>query len=301
MKPLSRLIGTSRRSSEGGDEQRSSGKFRRRARSAAVIFTGLVAAGFATTLLTPHAQVAKADEKDLSLIRDGKQLYETSCITCHGANLEGVQNQGPSLIGVGSSAVYFQVSSGRMPAARNEAQARRKQTDWDEKQIEAVSAYVDSFGEGPSVVYEKNPDGSFKLDAEGGKIIAQESLRGKDPESIARGGELFRMNCASCHNYTGRGGALSSGKFAPPLDAPNEQQIYAAMLTGPQNMPKFSDSQLSPEAKKDIIAYIKTATETNSQGGYDLGGFGPVSEGAAMAFVGIVALLGLAMWIGSRT
>ncbi|ADG97533.1 cytochrome c class I [Segniliparus rotundus DSM 44985] len=287
--------------SSDGDAPRKAGKFRRRARTAAVLFSGLVAAGFATTLLTPHAQVAKADEKDLSLIRDGKQLYETSCITCHGANLEGIAGQGPSLIGVGNAAVYFQVSSGRMPAARNEAQIRRKQSDWDEKQIEAVGAYIDSYGEGPSVVYEKNPDGSVKLDADGNKVLAQESLRGKDPDSVARGGELFRMNCASCHNYTGRGGALSSGKFAPPLDAPNEQQIYAAMLTGPQNMPKFSDGQLSPEAKKDIIAYIKTATETNAQGGYSLGGFGPVSEGAAMAFVGVVAILGLAMWIGSRT
>lgn len=301
MKPLSRLLGTARQNPEDSDGQRTRNKFRRRARNSAVVFSGLVAAGFATTLLTPHAQVATADEKDISLIRDGKQLYETSCITCHGTNLEGVAGQGPSLIGVGTAAVYFQVSSGRMPAARNEAQVRRKQTDWDPKQIEAVGAYIDSYGEGPSVVYEKNPDGSFKLDADGGKIVAQESLRGKDPEAIARGSELFRMNCASCHNYTGRGGALSSGKFAPPLEAPNEQQIYTAMLTGPQNMPKFSDGQLSPDAKRDIIAYVKYATESNSPGGYDLGGFGTVSEGAAMAFVGIVAVLGLSMWIGSRT
>jgi ubiquinol-cytochrome c reductase cytochrome c subunit len=66
-------------------------------------------------------------------------------------------------------------------------------------------------------------------------------------------------------------------------------------------MPKFSDGQLSPQAKRDIIAYVKTATEQHAQGGYDLGGFGPVSEGAAMAFVGVVALLGVSMWIGSRT
>ena len=33
------------------------------------------------------------------------------------------------------------------------------------------------------------------------------------------------------------------------------------MLTGPQNMPKFSDRQLSPDEKKDIIAYVREAAE----------------------------------------
>ena len=35
------------------------------------------------------------------------------------------------------------------------------------------------------------------------------------PAEIAQGGELFRLNCASCHNFTGQGGALSQGKYAP--------------------------------------------------------------------------------------
>ena len=89
-----------------------------------------------------------------------------------------------------------------------------------------------------------------------------EALRGRDP---ARGGELFRLNCASCHNFTGRGGALSSGKFAPSLDPATETQIYTAMLSGPQNMPKFSDRQLTPEEKQDIIAYIKSVRGRQQQ------------------------------------
>ncbi len=89
--------------------------------------------------------------------------------------------------------------------------------------------------------------------------IAQQSLIGDD---VARGGDLFRLNCASCHNFTGKGGALSSGKYAPELGTANPAQIYAAMLSGPQNMPKFSDRQLTPDEKKDIVAYIKMATET---------------------------------------
>src|SRR5262249_54428711 len=99
----------------------------------------------------------------------------------------------------------------------------------------------------------------------------------------------------------GKGGALSSGKFAPPLEEASEQQIYLAMLTGPQNMPKFSDRQLTPEEKKDIVAYIKDRMETPSEGGYGLGGFGPATEGLAIWVVGIVVLVGSAMWIGSRS
>ncbi|WP_172645492.1 c-type cytochrome, partial [Mycobacterium tuberculosis] len=110
-----------------------------------------------------------------------------------------------------------------------------------------------------------------------------------------------RLNCASCHNFTGKGGALSSGKYAPDLAPANEQQILTAMLTGPQNMPKFSNRQLSFEAKKDIIAYVKVATEARQPGGYLLGGFGPAPEGMAMWIIGMVAAIGLALWIGARS
>ena len=72
-----------------------------------------------------------------------------------------------------------------------------------------------------------------------------------DDDAIARGGELFRINCSSCHAFGGGGGALSSGKYAPALDDATDRQIYAAMLTGPQNMPVFGDNQLTPEEKRD--------------------------------------------------
>ncbi|MFF0542271.1 cytochrome bc1 complex diheme cytochrome c subunit [Nocardia thailandica] len=261
-------------------------RLRRRIAGGLALLVGLVGAGFLATAVTPDAQVATAHEDQSALIREGKQLYETSCITCHGANLQGVPDRGPSLIGVGEAAVYFQVSSGRMPMTRNEAQAERKPVKFDAHQTDALGAYVAANGGGPSVVRDANGE------------IAQESLRGDD---IARGSELFRMNCASCHNFTGRGGALSGGKFAPPLEPASEQQIYDAMLTGPQNMPKFSDRQLSPEEKRDIIAYVKNAAEERSPGGWDLGGFGPATEGLAMWVLGITAVVGAAMWIGSRT
>ncbi|TGD86372.1 c-type cytochrome [Mycolicibacterium sp. CH28] len=260
-------------------------RLRRRLTGAVLLLVGLGLAGGVAATLTPTPQVAVADESQSALLRTGKQLFDTSCITCHGANLQGVQGRGPSLIGVGEAAVYFQVSTGRMPAMRGEAQAPRKAPIFDEAQIDALGAYVQANGGGPLVPRDANGQ------------VADHSLLGND---VARGGDLFRLNCASCHNFTGKGGALSSGKFAPELEPATPAQIYTAMLTGPQNMPKFSDRQLSPEEKKDIVAYVRMATETPNPGGYGLGGFGPAPEGMAMWIIGMVAAIAAALWIGAR-
>lgn len=256
---------------------------------------GLTGAGVLASALTPDAQVATAEKDDQALVQEGKDIYDTACITCHGANLQGIEGRGPSLVGIGAGSVYFQVHSGRMPMMSNDAQAERKAPRYTEQQTLALAAYVAANGGGADIVY--NDDGS----------IAQESLRGANyngqiqAEDVAKGSELFRMNCASCHNFTGQGGALSSGKYAPELAPANEQEIYQAMLTGPQNMPKFSDRQLTADEKKDIIAYLKSAEETPSPAGWALGGLGPVAEGLAMWIIGISALCAAAMWIGSRS
>jgi len=260
-------------------------RLRRRLSAAVLLLIGLGVAGGLAATLTPTPQVAVADESTSALLRTGKQLFDTSCVTCHGANLQGVTDRGPSLIGVGDAAVYFQVSTGRMPAMRGEAQAPQKPPQFDAAQIDALGAYVQANGGGPTVPRDQN-----------GKV-AQESLLGGN---VARGGDLFRLNCSSCHNFTGKGGALSSGKYAPELATAEPAQIYTAMLTGPQNMPKFSDRQLSPEEKRDIVSYVHMATEAPDPGGYGLGGFGPTSEGMAIWIIGIVACIGVCLWIGAR-
>ncbi|AIG64450.1 cytochrome C [Corynebacterium atypicum] len=278
-----------------GKKTRSRRRARRTVGSALALTIGLTGAGVLASALTPDAQVATARQDDQAMIQEGKDIYDVACITCHGANLQGVPDRGPSLIGTGEGAAYFQVHSGRMPMMSNDAQAERKAPRYTEDQALALAAYVAANGGGPGLVY--NDDGS----------IAMEELRGSnydgqiDPGDVARGSELFRLNCASCHNFTGRGGALSSGKYAPVLDPANEQEIYQAMLTGPQNMPKFSDRQLSADEKKDIIAFIKSAKETPNPGGWSLGGLGPVSEGFFMWFVGLMVLITAAIWIGTRS
>lgn len=238
----------------------------------------LLSAGGLYTVFAPQPQTAHAAQDGSALVRQGEQLYNNACISCHGANLQGVPDRGPSLIGTGEAAVYFQVSTGRMPAVRQEAQITEKPVKFTPEEIDALGAFVQANGGGP--------------------IVPTGSLAGGDP---ARGGDMFRLNCASCHQFTGRGIALSSGKFAPTIKDVNPQQIYTAMTTGPQSMPKFSDRQLTPEEKRDIIAYVESVTEErNNAGGYSLGGYGPISEGLIAWIVGIAALVAVTLWIGAR-
>ena len=261
-------------------------RLRRRLSAAVLLLIGLGVAGGVAATLTPAPQVAVADESASAMLRTGKELFDTSCVTCHGVNLQGVADRGPSLIGVGEAAVYFQVSTGRMPAMRGEAQAPQKPPQFDAAQIDALGAYVQANGGGPVVPRTDNGQ------------VAQQSLVGDD---VARGSDLFRLNCASCHNFTGKGGALSSGKYAPDLGDAEPAQIYTAMLTGPQNMPKFSDRQLSPDEKRDIVAYVRMSAQAPNPGGYGLGGLGPTTEGMAIWIIGIVAVVAVALWIGART
>jgi ubiquinol-cytochrome c reductase cytochrome c subunit len=264
------------------------GRLRRRLAGAVALGLGLLTAGGLYTAFTPNAQVAAA-QADAALIAKGQDLYNNHCISCHGANLQGVTDRGPSLIGVGDAAAYFQVSTGRMPLARQEAQAARKpplpqfdpHTPEGAANLDALGAFIQANGGGP-----------VRPIAEGA------ALRGDDP---ARGGELFRLNCASCHNFVGTGIALSSGKYAPTLDPASEIDIYTAMQTGPQSMPKFSDRQLTPEEKRDIITYVKSVTEgNNSPGGNPLGGLGPTAEGAIIFLVGLSAMIGFSLWMGAK-
>jgi ubiquinol-cytochrome c reductase cytochrome c subunit len=125
--------------------------------------------------------------------------------------------------------------------------------------------------------------------------------KGVDSEAIARGGQFWRTNCTACHNFAASGGALPGGKYAPSLKGVSEKHIYEAMLTGPQQMPVFSDGVLKPEEKRDVIAYVKSLQESPNYGGTTLGSLGPVSEGLAAWVVGIGALVGFAVWIASHS
>src|SRR4051794_26743528 len=110
---------------------------------------GLVLTGALYSVFAP-AQAAD-DTSESAAVAAGRQLYENSCITCHGSNLQGVPNRGPSLIGVGEAAVYFQVHTGRMPLVRQEADAHAKPSIFSDEEIEQLMAHVQAHRGGPTV------------------------------------------------------------------------------------------------------------------------------------------------------
>jgi ubiquinol-cytochrome c reductase cytochrome c subunit len=273
-------------SATGADPERPTPKPRRRRnpwrRRVAGGMALLVALGAVGGVYTVFAGSSGANDSGTNQqdVEAGRQLFNTACITCHGANLQGVPGRGPSLIGVGSAAVYFQVSTGRMPASAQGGSMPRKTSRFDEQQIDQLGAFVESLGGGPQV-----PTGDLRV-----------------PDSqLAQGGELFRLNCASCHGSTGKGAPLSAGKSAPGLRIASDQQIYTAMLTGPGNMPVFSDNQLTPEQKKEILSYVQTLKASKDPGGNGLDRIGPVSEGLVIWILGIGALMIVILWIGAKT
>lgn len=248
--------------------------------AAALIGIGLLITGGAYA--GASAAVAATSETSTTTTltdEDGKKLFQANCATCHGLDLQGTDN-GPSLYGVGALAVEFQVSTGRMPMQRQDVQAPQKPVQFTEDQILAMAEYVQSVAPGPDFPAEHIVDG------EG---------------DVARGAELFRINCAMCHNVAAAGGALTEGKYAPDIQDTSAQHIYAAMVTGPQNMPVFNDMNLTPEDKRDIISALLYQQETPAPGGFTIGSLGPVSEGLFVWIFGIGALIAVTVWITAKS
>ncbi len=252
-----------------------------------VVLLGLLLTGGAYAVLSPAS--AETDQASQSTVADGRKLFLVGCSSCHGENGEGILTKkgtqlGPPLAGVGAAAVDFQVGTGRMPMARPGVQAEKKQAVYSPEEITALAAFVASLGPGPALPEEEN----YNTDD-------------LDEEAVARGGRFWRTNCTACHNFAAKGGALPNGKYAPALDGVSNKHIYEAMLTGPQQMPVFSDTVLKPEEKRDIIAYVRSLQEQPKYGGTTLGSLGPVSEGLAGWLVGIGGLVGFCVWIASHS
>lgn len=264
---------------------------RRRSAAAGALMGGaliLVGSGYAVvnaeTTPSPQPAVAAGSAEQYQL---GRQLFVEGCSSCHGMQGQGIAadnatggNGGPSLIGVGAAAVDFQVSTGRMPLAVPEAQAPRKDVIYTQDEIDALAVYVATLGPGPA-----NPT-EAQLDLEGANIAA--------------GGEIFRTNCTQCHNFAGSGGALTNGQNAPSLMDATPEQMWQAMVTGPQQMPVFSNETITPEDKRDLIAYVQALKVEPNNGGLSLGRLGPVAEGLFAWTAGLLSLIAFAVWIGAK-
>ncbi len=245
-----------------------------------VIGAALAVTGGAYAVAAPSPRAEAAAGVSAQAIDEGRALFLRNCSSCHGLNAEG-STDGPSLVGVGAASVDFQVATGRMPAAVSQgAQVEKKRPTFTDEEIEALAAYVASLGPGPEIPTEEQLDYS--------------------EADVAKGGQIYRTNCSMCHNYSGSGGALTRGKYAPSLKGVSPRHIYEAMLTGPQSMPVFGDANMTPEDKQAIIAFLKSPEAEANPGGAGLGRIGPVSEGLVGWLVGLGALVGAAVWLGAK-
>jgi ubiquinol-cytochrome c reductase cytochrome c subunit len=150
-----------------------------------------------------------------------------------------------------------------MPLAASGPQAEVKPSQFTDEQVTALYTFVGSKSAGPGI-----PD--------------QKYLTGDG--DVANGAELFRVNCAMCHNVAGAGGALTQGKYAPALHNSLPVHIY-----------------LSPTEKADIISYLQFLQENPSPGGFDLGSLGPVSEGLFIWIFGLGGIVAITVWLTAKS
>ena len=257
-----------------------------------VLLLGLLLTGGLYAVFSPASRPGRR-------LRQPGQARAASCSwsaarSATAQNGEGVKtldgNQfGPPLAGVGAAAVDFQVGTGRMPAAQPGPQILQKPV-----RLHAHARSPSSRRTSPrSAPVPAIPNAAdYSLDG-----LTTRSARRRSP----RGGQIFLTNCTACHNFAGAGGAMPRGGYAPKIRGVEPKYIFEAMLTGPQAMDTFSNGNLSPEEKRDIIAYLQSLQDNPGYGGFGLGGIGPVSEGLFAWLVGIGSLVGVAVWIAAHT
>jgi ubiquinol-cytochrome c reductase cytochrome c subunit len=207
---------------------------------------------------------------------EGSQLYQDDCASCHGAALRGTPGVAPSLIGVGAGPVHFYLSTGRMPLASPKEEPQRNTPLYSARQINALIAYVSSFGGPPAPT----------ADASKG--------------DLAVGFHQFTMHCAGCHQIVARGG-LTLGAVTPSLQDATDQQIAEAVRMGPYVMPRFDSTQIDQHQLDSIARYIQWTRRPDNAGGWGIYNIGPIPEGIVAWFLALAALVIVARLIGERT
>lgn len=213
----------------------------------------------------------------------GRELYISGCSSCHGPGGEGVttsdgERRGPSISDSGEAGAYFQLSTGRMPLGNNLVTPLRKRPAYGAADIADLVSYVGSLGSGPPLPMIDVDDGD-----------------------LPRGGELFLANCAACHSASGAGGSLSYGRAAPELSEAEPLEVATAVRSGPGEMPVFDPAVFGDADLDAVVRYVEYLRDPDDRGGLPIGRIGPVPEGLVALTLGIGALLGAVMWIGTRS
>jgi ubiquinol-cytochrome c reductase cytochrome c subunit len=221
-------------------------------------------------------------EPDKPQLQLGEELFAANCVRCHGIGGRGVRAgedpalRGPSLTGSGALAADFYLRTGYMPLSDAREQPVRSRVRFQEREVQAVIAYVASLGDGPAV-----PD------------VHPETA------SVSEGRTLFTEHCAGCHQAVGEGGIMTGAK-APPLDRATPVQVAQAVRIGPYAMPPFSERAISAAELDAIVAYVEYTKHPRDEGGWGINHLGPFPEGMVTWLIAIVVLIGACIVIGRR-
>lgn len=284
-----------------------------------VVILALALFGVGYAALAPTAEEARAqtlaaeapapDDVDIA---EGRAIFDQTCASCHGQDGSGSPT-GPDLREAGSASVNFQVSTGRMPSMDPDNQMPRRAMVMSEEELANLIAYYDAEirdGEaGADVPYEvpgKEPqredfedEGSYEAALETYEAEYDSYIEGAEDTDM--GMKLYLTNCAHCHSWSGGGGALTDGRWAPEIHDATPREIYEAMVSGPGAMPMFSDGVIEPEEKQELISYVKTLQAEPDAGGiFALDRVGQVAEGFIGWTVGLSLIVACAIWITAK-
>lgn len=210
-----------------------------------------------------------------ALRAEGFNLFQSDCSSCHGIALQGTPGVAPSLRGVGAGPVDFYLSTGRMPLEQPREEPLRNAPAYTRSQIDALIAYVSSFG-GPAAPTVNPADGNLAL-----------------------GFREFRLNCAGCHQIVARGGITVDAQ-APDLQEATPQEVAEAVRMGPYLMPHFDSNQIDQHELNSLVRYVLWTRNPDNSGGWAIYNIGPIPEGIVAWFIGLAALVLVARLIGER-
>lgn len=209
--------------------------------------------------------------------RPVRSVFLSDCAVCHGADGQG-SDRGPSLANTGPAGVDYWVSTGRMPLDDPKDTPVRRPVRYSPRRVRELVEYVAALTHNASPAIPSIDVGRADL---------------------ARGATQYQLNCAACHSATGAGGALFR-REAPKVTDATAVQAIEAMRIGPGQMPAFGRAALTRSQVRDVAAYVRYLADPRDRGGDPLWHIGPLAEGGAIGLLGLVPLLLVTRWIGTR-
>ncbi len=209
-------------------------------------------------------------------LKEGQQLFNVHCASCHGLYMEG-SPQAPPLADTDAGNVDFMLRTGRMPAERPFIQEFDRQPMFSEPQIQSIVDYVMS-------------------KSAGDKVLPSVPV----PGNLEHGRRVWEENCEMCHASTAHGNSVGYREVAPDLMDASPIQIAEAVRMGPSVMPQFGPKVIDNASLSDVITYIEYLQHAKyNPGGLQLANLGPVAEGFVGWIVGMGLLVLLVRRIGS--